>query len=993
MRLRNLTFSAPEGAHDLVADAVSAAALAPVGVSPTVDPEIRSIRDLAVFLLHVAAEVEHALLIQYLYAVFTVPTGAKPAWKSDIMTIAIQEMGHLITVQNVLLALRAPLNLEREDYPFRRGYYPFEFSLDPFSLKTLARYTLAEMPTTGHGLTAAELTKLRHDAEVPADGVTSVGLLYSRLIEVVSQVDAIDFLGDADFTFQASPSEWGGSEADDPDATIVRRIKSREDARKALHAIAEQGEGEGLTSGSHFRKFLKIYKEFKAAPLPVAHIASNPNTSGQHAAGEIKNPSTRRWAHLFNLQYRLLLHGLSQSLHTSQKDPSARKLLIDGMAFRHMHLLARLASVLTSLPLKTGHAKTKAGPTFELPYALGLSANELGNWLTLRDVLASSSTLASEILANETDPARQSLLNELIRDAAKDPWKTVDERIATLRPPIDIVELRLLPPTAIARFGSSPDAMDNYNIVTPPGTGPRTLAPAETLIIDPQTGTVSAATTPATVRFRDAAGKIRPVAPFLEAWVRFAKDLPLEPLTLDHLESLGLTAADVHWRVEVGNLKAARRTGVADDGITASLDLAGHTRTALAGACPNFKPGKSIPFGHVQYIRPTSAFPEIRLRFTPAAGKVYGPVSGDPNVADDVYDSARGTWDNFVEGPGFGSTVPGGIYAGTLNSQTGDFVSLGYLDDSCDGIVTLLIELKGGKKVSTFARIASGPPDFAPASIPVRTVGDELLQVAEGPLAASGSKDEVAAILRRALDTVRLMQTIVMNGNQGVGGVPQNTNNMAGHDTNFERVFEPIFPPAAAEQALLTARHEGVLNAVMSGAAVAVSPRLRQHDRVGDLTDAGRHLMPAMMRGADGKHLALTRRQVSTVRLYEESILPPPPPVETPREAMIKLVEHLRDNAGAAPNHFGVPAGAKTVADLFPDPPALLDFLVTGASKGSFGLPSGQPLVVKGDPASSAFVKLIRGNNFMASNFSSPVASLGNRTGIEIVEAWIASLT
>jgi len=41
---------------------------------------------------------------------------------------------------------------------------------------------------------------------------------------------------------------------------------------------------------------------------------------------------------------------------------------------------------------------------------------------------------------------------------------------------------------------------------------------------------------------------------------------------------------------------------------------------------------------------------------------------------------------------------------------------------------------------------------------------------------------------------------------------------------------------------------------------------LRDYDEVGDLSDLGRRKMPAMMRGADGRYLALTRRQVNLIR-------------------------------------------------------------------------------------------------------------------------------
>src|SRR5689334_19477668 len=112
-------------------------------------------RDEAIFLLHTAAEVEHALLTQYLYAAYSLkPAKAAPpdqqaavrGWRATLLGIAREEMGHLITVQNLLRLIGGPLNLEREDYPFRNDLYPFHFRLEPLSKHSLAKYVVAEMP-------------------------------------------------------------------------------------------------------------------------------------------------------------------------------------------------------------------------------------------------------------------------------------------------------------------------------------------------------------------------------------------------------------------------------------------------------------------------------------------------------------------------------------------------------------------------------------------------------------------------------------------------------------------------------------------------------------------------------------------------------------------------------------------------------------------------------------------------------------------------------
>ena len=71
--------------------------------------------------------------------------------------------------------------------------------------------------------------------------------------------------------------------------------------------------------------------------------------------------------------------------------------------------------------------------------------------------------------------------------------------------------------------------MDNYAIVVDPAdlTGFRRLQPSETLVLEKAgpslAGRIVRAVTPETVTFRDAEGRIRPVAPFLEVWARLRK--------------------------------------------------------------------------------------------------------------------------------------------------------------------------------------------------------------------------------------------------------------------------------------------------------------------------------------------------------------------------------------------------------------------------------------------------------------------------------------
>lgn len=161
---------------------------------------------------------------------------------------------------------------------------------------------------------------------------------------------------------------------------------------------------------------------------------------------------------------------------------------------------------------------------------------------------------------------------------------------------IDIKELRVFPPLAIARFGASPEPMHNYDLEIDDVSGWRRLVPAPTLVLDPATGVIVASTIPPDVRFKDGAGLVKPVCPFFEVWARFEDDGEFLPLTLQKLEDLGLSPQSVKWNINVGNLKMLRRTGDAGDRIEANASaITDHKRHALEGRAANFKSDRKIP--------------------------------------------------------------------------------------------------------------------------------------------------------------------------------------------------------------------------------------------------------------------------------------------------------------------------------------------------------------------------------------------------------------
>jgi hypothetical protein len=310
-----------------------------------------------------------------------------------------------------------------------------------------------------------------------------------------------------------------------------------------------------------------------------------------------------------------------------------------------------------------------------------------------------------------------------------------------------IEKLWLYPPLAFARLGPSAVPCDNFhwaeNDLRPRGTGKTTLEPTQTLNLAPD-GTITA-TTPTEITFKDTAG-YKPVCPFFElygTW-QMGGSTVSGPITPQVLSQFGLQAKDLQWTVEVANLKPFHYTLVESDRIVATLTIQGDVTnkqdlrgfSPMGTGQPLVPPGPGIPLGAVQLTHPTDAFPEFRLRFTPAKGAVYGPTNLRDRL-DELNQRVPGnTWETLVIPPeqlivnpaavwcqftltdDDPRTNPGGLFA----NEDDRGISLGLVDDVCDGVVRC--RLSNG--LEAIARIVVGPPDFAPDRRPLVSLADGL---------------------------------------------------------------------------------------------------------------------------------------------------------------------------------------------------------------------------------------------------------------------------
>ncbi|MFJ7158161.1 hypothetical protein ACIQUQ_24940 [Streptomyces sp. NPDC101118] len=452
-----------------------------------------------------------------------------------------------------------------------------------------------------------------------------------------------------------------------------------------------------------------------------------------------------------------------------------------------------------------------------------------------------------------------------------------------------IDKLWLQPPLAFARLGPSRTPCDNYrwgpSDLTPRGSGKTTVVPEPTLDLAAD-GTLTERM-PQQVRFKDAEGW-RPVCPYFEVHGSWTADGERRtgPVTEEVLAGFGLGLDDVRWEVTVANLKAHHITQADGDRVTARVQVRGddHQRHRLDGVSPQTEPeplvpaGRSVPLGAVQVPVPNAALPELRLRFTPGAGVVYGPVGlpqppapqGAPPryrvPQERLFLNPDAAWPRFAlsDDPGTDPrTVPGGLFAGAENSGQ----SAGLVDDVCDGLVT--VTLPGG--LTATARVVACPPVFSPDRRPFVSIADGLAdRIGRGDVrrpeyvADPQTALEIRDLFERILETAGNVNLDAMNDIFGsLPTVEQLNGVLLGLTDSGKRRHRRLVALETLEDLL---RERPAL----------VTERIREPVGEPAYSDDWRatftEQMPPDMRAADGAALHLTHRQYDLLVAWARSL-------------------------------------------------------------------------------------------------------------------------
>lgn len=311
------------------------------------DPYLELLR-----LLNVAAEIEHGLMVQYLYCAFSIKpryaalAGLGVPSADHIMGIAVQEMQHLGKVNNLLGALGAAPVLIREDFPYEPDIIPFRFRLEPASRASLAKYVWTESPTGATDLakarTAEDRLFCRQLDQVLSNGQRRpnfVGPLYDAIIALVKEVD-------------------GGKDASLPD------LKPFVPILEGIKAEGEVGHYQTFRKaflGVHpgFGNETRVWERPVTDPLyPAYPLPHNPTAYVGHE-NQIQDPTARRLAWLGNLHYWSLLNLLSTGYSKGSNElVLASRTHMMGPFMSLARQLAQTGSGMPFDPLGQGYARS-----------------------------------------------------------------------------------------------------------------------------------------------------------------------------------------------------------------------------------------------------------------------------------------------------------------------------------------------------------------------------------------------------------------------------------------------------------------------------------------------------------------------------------------------------------------------------------------------------------------------------------------------------------
>jgi len=363
------------------------------GLAAPEEPFVIEHREALIYMLCEAAELEHGIMCQYLYAAFSLKQSvgegltaseeeAVRRWRKHIFHIAAQEMLHLSLVQNLLSAIGAAPHLSRPNFPQPASHYPagVHLTLLPFGDQALRHFMFLERPEgmdlkDADGMAAfrrATPAMLASDIVPRGQDFATVGHLYRSIESGIAHL--ADKFGER-WLFVGPPRAQATQEYFGwPELVAVTDVAS---AQRAVDEILEQGEGpRGEWRDAHFGQFVAILGEYMELKLanpafdatrPVVPVNVRP-AERQIDIPLVTDPLARQVMDLFNVSYEVLLLMLQRFFAHTEETDAQLKALADAAVNLMFGAIEPLGDLVTTLPAGPDYPGLTAGPSFELFY-------------------------------------------------------------------------------------------------------------------------------------------------------------------------------------------------------------------------------------------------------------------------------------------------------------------------------------------------------------------------------------------------------------------------------------------------------------------------------------------------------------------------------------------------------------------------------------------------------------------------------------------------
>ena len=379
-------------------------------------------REALIYTLGKAAELEHLIMLQYLFAAFSLKQTAREGlspeivstvqgWRKTLLQIGEQEMLHLALVQNLLTAVGAAPRLARPNFPVPASSYPagVRIALLPFGETALRHFAYLERP---EGMAVED-----------AEGFEALGeaipLPRDEGDEIVPHLQEFDTIGELYRSIQAGLEHLAGRLG--PERLFIGPANAQAteehfrweelvavtdlaSALRAIDTIVEQGEGaRGEWRDAHFGRLLGILDEYLAIrrvdpsfepARPVAAANVRPQATGA-SVPIITDPGTMRCMDLLNVVNEVLLQLLSRYFAHTDESPEQLGVLADVAVGLMYAAIKPLGSVVTTLPVGADLPGVTAGPGFELFYQVDyLLPHREAAWIVMEERLRDAAAFA-----------------------------------------------------------------------------------------------------------------------------------------------------------------------------------------------------------------------------------------------------------------------------------------------------------------------------------------------------------------------------------------------------------------------------------------------------------------------------------------------------------------------------------------------------------------------------------------------------------------------